>query len=206
MTRVFDIYLAEKIWLILCILSCELQTTNQSNRNQNNEPQPNYPTMKSFTQIHKVFAIATSILFVGFMSFREAAAQTVAIGHVSAEVVEAVSASARMLVDLSLTNVTNGDLTVNMSSRMNTRNVEMGEIAINSGQKVACNVLLKSATVTDERGNQFVLEPTASISGNQDTNRADGSQNLKLTGRAMIAQNQQNGLYQGSYTMIFAYN
>jgi len=163
--------------------------------------------MKKLYHIRKASALFLSFVFVSGISLQETVAQAMAIGHISAEVVESVSASSNMLMNFNLGNAGDGDHFLQMSiSRMNTRRIDMGEIALNSGQNIACNVMFKAATLSDEKGNQFVIEPTTSISGQQDTNRADGSQNLHLTGKAMLDQNQANGLYQGSYTMIFAYN
>ncbi|MDO9578959.1 MAG: hypothetical protein Q7J06_00075 [Bacteroidales bacterium] len=42
--------------------------------------------------------------------------------------------------------------------------------------------------------------------GQADAQRTDGNQTLRLTGRARMMQGQASGLYQGSYTMVFAYN
>jgi len=163
--------------------------------------------MKRLGQINKASALFLSIVIVSGIYLQEAAAQTVAIGHITAEVVESVSASSRILSNFNLDNVSNGTNTMKMSpSKMNTRRVEMGDVELKSGNSIACNVMMKAATLTDDRGDQFTIEPTTSLSGRQDTNRADGSQNLHLTGKAMMDQNQANGLYQGSYTMIFAYN
>jgi hypothetical protein len=163
--------------------------------------------MNSLGQIRKASALFLSVVFVISINLQEAASQTIAIGHISAEVVESVSASSNMNLTFNLANVSNGTRTLQMSpSQMNTRRVEMGEVTLNSGRNIACNVMMKASTLSDNRGNQFTIEPTTSLNGRQDTNRADGSQNLHLTGNAMLEQNQANGLYQGSYTMIFAYN
>ncbi len=163
--------------------------------------------MKRLSQTRKVSALLLSIMLFFCIYTQKAVAQTIAIGHISAEVVESVSASSNMLVNFNLANGINGSRSVQMSpSQMNTRKVDMGDIALNSGQNIACNIMLKSATLSDEKGNQFILEPTTSLSGQQDTNRADGTQNIHLTGKAMLEQDQENGLYQGSYTMVFAYN
>jgi len=163
--------------------------------------------MKKLGQIQRATALFLSIVLIFGMNVQEAVAQTIAIGHISAEVVESVSASSRILSTFNLDNINNRDLSLQMSSsKMNTRRVDMGEIALNSGQNIACNVMFKTATLSDEKGNQFVIEPTTSLSGRQDTNRADGSQNLHLTGKVMLDQDQANGLYHGSYTMVFAYN
>ena len=163
--------------------------------------------MKRLGHINTASALFLSIVFAVGMFLQETAAQVVAIGHISAEVVESVSASSKMTLNFNLESVSNGSHTMQMSaSRMNTTRLDMGEVELNSGRSIACNVMMKASTLSDNRGNQFTIEPTTSFTGNQDTNRADGSQNIHLTGKAMLDQNQANGLYQGSYTMIFAYN
>ena len=163
--------------------------------------------MKRLGHMNTASALFLSIVFAMGMSMQEAAAQIVAIGHISAEVVESVSASSKMTLNFNLASVSNGSHTMQMSaSRMNTERLDMGEVELNSGRSIACNVIMKASTLSDNMGNQFTIEPTTSISGRQDTNRADGSQNIHLTAKAMFDQNQANGLYQGSYTMIFAYN
>jgi hypothetical protein len=163
--------------------------------------------MKSLGQIKKVSALVLGFVFASGIFFQEAVAQTIAIGHITAEVVESVSASSNILMNLNFANIQNGDRTVQLSpSKMNTRKVDLGEIAINSGQNIACNVMIKAATLSDDKGNQFTIEPATSLSGQQDANRADGTQNLHVTGKAMLDQDQANGLYQGSFTMVFAYN
>ncbi|MDO9580451.1 MAG: hypothetical protein Q7J06_07775 [Bacteroidales bacterium] len=51
-----------------------------------------------------------------------------------------------------------------------------------------------------------IIEPSATSYGQADAQRTDGNQTLRLTGRARMMQGQASGLYQGSYTMVFAYN
>ena len=132
-------------------------------------------------------------------------AQTVAIGHVSAEVVESVSASSLAITGFELKNESN--LTAQSDpSGWNYGNVSLGEIKINSGSGIACNVVMKPATLSDTNGNGFTIEPSAINSAQADAQRTDGNQTLQLTGRVRMMQGQASGLYQGSYTMVFAYN
>ena len=132
-------------------------------------------------------------------------AQTVAIGHASAEVVESVSASSLAITGFDMKNESN--LTAQSEQAgWNYENVSLGEIKINSGMGVACNVVMKPATLSDTNGNGFTIEPFAISSGQADAQRTDGNQTLQLTGRARMMQGQASGLYQGSYTMVFAYN
>ncbi len=134
-------------------------------------------------------------------------AQTVAIGYVSAEIVESVSASSLAITGFDLKNESNlSAVTRPEQAGWNYENVNLGEIKINSGMGVACNIVMKPATLSDTNGNGFTIEPSATSSGQSDARRTDGNQTLRLTGRARMMQGQASGLYQGSYTMVFAYN
>jgi|WetSurMetagenome_2_1015567.scaffolds.fasta_scaffold118004_2 hypothetical protein len=155
--------------------------------------------MKKSSQINKATSLITSFVFFTVILFWSGTGQTVAIGHVTAEVVESVSASSHIMTNFSIQSNTN-------PSMMNTRKVDIGDIAVASGQNVSCNVIIKPAVMSNESGSKFVIEPNTTLSGRKDTSRADGSQSIHVTGTAMIGQDQVNGQYNGSYTMVFAYN
>lgn len=134
-------------------------------------------------------------------------AQTVAIGHVSAEVVESVSASSLAITGFDIKNESNLAATAQLDQTgWNYENVNLGAIKINSGKDIACNVVMKPAELSDSNGNGFTIEPTAMSANLSDTQRADGNQTLQINGKARMAKGQASGLYQGSYTMVFAYN
>lgn len=132
--------------------------------------------------------------------------QTIAVGHISAEVVEAVSASSFVSTDFTLGN---NDLHFRGSAvqpAMISEKISLGKIEITAGEGIACNLTLKSAKVTDVKGNDFSMEPVATCNGLQDTQQIEGTQTIELAGMAVLASNQASGLYQGSYTLVFAYN
>ncbi|MBK7173157.1 MAG: hypothetical protein IPH84_07975 [Bacteroidales bacterium] len=136
------------------------------------------------------------IIFSLNSTFNHVFGQTIAVGHISAEVVEAVSASSSISTDFNL---------VNLNSARS-ENVALGTIELNSGVDVACNLTLKSASLSDQSGNGFTVEPVATYTGARESQRIDGSQTIELAGKALLASNQASGLYQGSYTLVFAYN
>lgn len=142
------------------------------------------------------------ILFLG-----NATGQTIAVGHISAEVVEAVSASSDVATNFDLSYSTNGinSLGVN-NSAMIAENVSLGSIHISAGKNIACNLTVKTANLTDEKGNGFSMQPIASFAGKSDSQQVEGSQTIELAGLAMLNSNQASGMYQGSYTLVFAYN
>lgn len=152
-----------------------------------------------------LLAILLTVALQSIFAMVNVCAQTVAIGHVTAEVVESVSVSSRAITGFDMKGGNNLLALAQTKTGWNYENVDLGEIKINSGTNVTCNVVMKPATLSDTKGNGFTIEPSATsfLSGAQ---RADGNQTLHLNGKAHMAQGQASGLYQGSYTMVFAYN
>jgi len=145
-------------------------------------------------------------LFLLLFSMNRLISQTVAVGHVTAEVVEAVSASSFVSTDFSLgtnSDIVNGS---DLESAMISNNISIGKIEISAGEGIACNLTIKADRVTDKNGNNFSLEPTASCNGQQDAQQIQGTQTIELAGQAILASNQASGSYSGSYTLVFAYN
>jgi len=155
--------------------------------------------MKTYLAI--LLTITLQIIF----AMVDVCAQTVAIGHVTAEVVESVSASSLAITGFDMKNLSI-QTAQSEQTGWNYENVNLGEIKINSGTGIACNIVMKPATLSDTFGNGFTIEPSAISSAQVDAQRTDGNQTLQLTGRARMIQGQASGLYQGSYTMVFAYN
>jgi hypothetical protein len=122
--------------------------------------------------------------------------QTMAIGHVSAEVIESVSASSQAVTSLALGTSTSGT----------SSSVELGAMTINSGSNVTVGVVIKPAALSDSQGNGFTIDPALNHNSLASVAQSNGSQTLQLNGTANLAADQASGLYQGSYTVVFAYN
>ena len=152
-----------------------------------------------------LFLIVTTLFSILFLS--RVSGQVVALGHVSAEVVEAVGASSSVSANFEL-NSSNSleNNKINDNKAMMADNFSLGSIQISSGQNIACNLTVKSATLIDGKGNDFSLETVANFSGRQDSKRVDGSQTIELAGIARLNSHQASGLYHGSYSLVFAYN
>ena len=118
--------------------------------------------------------------------------QTVAIGHVTAEVIEGVSASASTISSFDLSK--------------NSETVKLGAITVFSGKDITCNVVLKAANLSDASGNAFTIEPTVNNDPNTAIAQANGAQTIQLNGTTNMNSNQASGQYAGSYTVVFAYN
>jgi hypothetical protein len=147
--------------------------------------------MKTITPI-----LLTVVLIAGISVTTLCSAQTVAIGHISAEVIESVSASSNALTSLAIA-------TPSVSTAST---VDLGTMTINSGSNTTVNVVLKSATVSNTQGSAFTLDPGLSNNATAAVSSTNGSQNIQLTGTANLNSNQSSGLYEGSYTVVFAYN
>ena len=118
--------------------------------------------------------------------------QTVAIGHVTAEVIEGVSASASTISSFDLSK--------------DSETVKLGAITVFSGKDITCNVVLKAANLSDASGNAFTIEPTVNNDPNTAIAQANGAQTIQLNGTTNMNSNQASGQYAGSYTVVFAYN
>jgi hypothetical protein len=84
--------------------------------------------------------------------------------------------------------------------------VNLGAVTLNSGRNITCNVLVKATSLYDSAGNSFTLEPTVKNNSNISAAKTDGSQTIQLDGKTNKSSRQASGLYEGSYTIVFAYN
>lgn len=146
--------------------------------------------------------ILAVILTLTFPGTKVCSCQTVAIGHVSAEVIESVSAASESVSDFEIATLTAKDTKVMEQTYLTSGTLNLGMITINSGRDITCNVVVNSASLSDSAGNGFTVAPelkNAAFASN-------GSQTMELSGKTSMASNQPSGLYQGSYTVVFAYN
>ena len=146
-----------------------------------------------------VLIIATFLIWI--FTGSDVCGQTVAIGHVSAEIVESVSASSATISSFELAKATE-----NTATNLNPETLNLGAITIFSGKDVTCNVVLKPAALTDSAGNGFTLEPAVQNDLFASATKANGSQTIRLGGTTNRTSSQASGLYEGSYTVVFAYN
>jgi hypothetical protein len=151
------------------------------------------------------FALFYFVMLICTITAAKVSGQVVAIGHATAEVVESVSASSKAVTGFNLNNTTNGTA-LNDKVNFSTERLNLGSITINSGTNVACNLVIKSARLSDASGNNFMIDPAMNTQDQGDAARADGTQTLQINGTARMLSGQASGLYQGTYTMVFAYN
>lgn len=146
--------------------------------------------MKTFT-----IAIITTLAFL-LSAIVTLSAQNTAIGHVSAEIVEAVSVSSNTVVNH----------TIDSNASLDQANLSLGNMSVKSGSSVSCNIVLKPATVSSEDGNSFKVNPTAESQYISKALTTTGNRTLALRGNVDLSNTPAAGEYKGSYTVIFAYN
>ena len=152
-------------------------------------------------------AFLFAVTLLNFFAMVNVCAQTVAIGHVTAEVVESVSTSSLAITGFDMKYESSATALAHTGSEAwNYENLDLGDFKINSGAGIACNVVMKAASLSDGNGNGFTIEPSAAGSFQSGMQAAVGNQTLHLRGRANMPRSQASGLYEGSYTMVFAYN
>ena len=149
-----------------------------------------------------IFAAVFTLLFAE----PKVSSQTIAIGHVTAEVIESVSASSNAITSFELATIAESDARQLEQSYLTSENVNLGAITLHSGKNISCNVVVKTASLIDSEGNGFTLEPLVNNNSYASGAKADGSQTIQLAGKANRSNSQASGLYQGSYTVVFAYN
>ena len=120
--------------------------------------------------------------------------------------IESVSASSQAATSLTLGTTIANSSTANGQTAASSPTLDLGTMTINSGNSATVNVLLKSAALSDSQGNGFTLNPTFNNNSISSVTQSNGSQNIKLSGTANLNLAQASGLYQGSYTVVFAYN
>lgn len=162
--------------------------------------------MRFNTQKSNIMRAIGILLIAVFFSLglggKKVIGQTVAIGHVCAEVVESVSAASATNSDFELSRSTLQTTAEGLTSET----LNLGAITINSGKNIACNIVLTSASVTDNHGNTFVVDPAVQDTSISTDLKSAGLQTVKLGANANIIGSQASGQYEGSYTVVFAYN
>lgn len=132
--------------------------------------------------------------------------QTIAIGHVTAEVIESVSAASVAVTSFELEAIEESDNRTFGPSILTSENISLGVITLHSGKNISCNVVVKPASLSDAAGNGFMLKPTVKNNSYASAAKADGSQTIHLDGKSNRSSSQASGLYKGSYTVVFAFN
>jgi hypothetical protein len=154
------------------------------------------------TTLKLIFASILTLTFAG----SKVCSQTVAIGHVTAEVIESISAASMAVTNFELAMISPSDKRAMNQNYLTSETVNLGSITLNSGRDITCNVVVKSASLSDSSGNDFTLDPIQKNNSSTSVARSNGSRTIQLEGKTNMSSDQASGQYHGSYTVVFAYN
>jgi len=140
------------------------------------------------------------------MSGLKVCCQTFAIGHITTEVIESVSVESKAIMNFELGTITKSDSNSSLQTKLDSKTLDLGTLTLYSGNYITCNIIINPTSLSNSAGNAFIFEPAIKDKAFSSTAKTDGSQTIQLDGRANIASNQASGLYQGFFTVVFAYN
>jgi hypothetical protein len=150
--------------------------------------------------------ILAVILTLTLAGTKVCSSQTVGIGHVSAEVIESVSAASKSISDFQFASNPVTDIKAMEQNALTSETLNLGMLTINSGRDITCNVVVNPASLFDSAGNGFTVAPVLKNGTIASVAPSNGSHTMELSGKTIRNINQPSGQYQGSYTVVFAYN
>lgn len=150
--------------------------------------------------------IAILTLTIGLFTADYVIGQTSVTGRVFAEVVESVSVKSQAVTNFELSNSPELDSDIYIEDANNYTNVNLGEIKISSGSNVGLNLIISPTTLSNTSGDNFNIIPAPTKPTNNGCVLTNGNQTIKLKGSATLNQMQASGNYQGTYSIILAYN
>ncbi|NTW23233.1 MAG: hypothetical protein HGA37_00925 [Lentimicrobium sp.] len=113
------------------------------------------------------------------------------IGHVSAEVVESVSARS------------NGSMSMNFNGQQ-LKKFNLGNFSISGTASSTCTLVLDNASIKNSKGESFTIQTATPNREKSLVADQKGNQSLDLV--AGTSEILANGQYQGNYGVTFAYN
>lgn len=154
-----------------------------------------------------IFSLILTLIFICVLNIPKVAGQSVAFGHVSAEVLEEVSAVSKANTAFNLkNNNVNANLAVSGQLSLDPGSLDLGSLTINAGKSIACQVMVQPAKLSDSKGHGFVIEPSIKTNSPEELPLTEGAQTLQINGRARLLKSQATGLYKGTYTIVLAFN
>lgn len=127
-------------------------------------------------------------------------------GRVFAEVVESVSVRSQAVTSFEISNSPDISSQEYVEGSINHSDVNLGEIKISSGSNVGCNLIITPATVSNTSGDNINISPIPAKSTSGESNLTNGNQTITLKANPTFNQTQASGSYQGTYSIILAYN
>lgn len=148
------------------------------------------------TLIYFYFTLIISLVLAGTGT---GFAQTVATGHITAEVIESISASSQAVTNLSLeTTIANNIQSQELQTSTNS--------IVNSGNTFTVNVVLKSEPDSSSQENDSKTELLPDNSELVTNPSSDSLELIPINGTSKVADALLSGHNHGTYTVVFACN
>ena len=157
-------------------------------------------------KMRAMYKISLVTIVISLITAVSGIGQVSVTGRAFAEVVESVSVKSQAVTSFEISNTPDFNTIDNSESDLNHLNVNLGEIKISSGSNVGYNLIITPAKLSNSSGEDFNISPSLVNNKLEKTILNNGSQTIALKGEASLKQNQVSGIYQGSYTLILAYN
>ncbi len=138
----------------------------------------------------KIITLISALLMMTCVS-----AQVTVTGHVTAEIVEAVSA----------TSGTNNLLSLQQNVAPD--NLDLGSFTLSGGSYAICSVVVESTELSGDHGNHVGFSAGTRLNNNAGMLNDRGTQVFNFQGKAgeeILSSNDKN--YEGQYNVVFAYN
>lgn len=123
--------------------------------------------------------------------------------QVSGQRVASGQAFAQIVDGTSITSNTVNALSVNSLDK--SANIDLGKLTVKTGSSTSCEIVIKPATLTNSAGESLTLETSAIDFLHHANNSSSTNRTLALTGNTTTIKGE-TGIYQGSYTIILAFN
>lgn len=142
----------------------------------------------------KILYTLAAIMAMSLLSVADMLAQSVVTARATAEIIDAVTLYADAVTDFDITN------------SQDVQDFSMGAVKLNTSRAITYNVVVKPAVLNSDSGNSFTVQPTVAAIDQTNSAVSPSHSTLNITGNAREIQEQKPGNYQGSYSVVFAYN
>lgn len=150
--------------------------------------------------IKTIYTLILSILLSLILAeSKECSSQTIAIGHMTAEVIESISAASNTITSFEIETITDPNTVILNQINITSETINLGLITLNSGRAVIFSVVVEPATLSDRSGNGFTLSTLTKDRLLALAAQPNGSQSIQLDGLTNIAIRSLQGFLHGSF-------
>ncbi len=171
------------------------------------DPSFAYLIILSSVAMKATFNLVLLLIFIlGLGHSGSCYAQTVATGHVTAEVIESISATSQAVTSLALNTAITNSIQTQGQRSLTSSMINPTTITVNSGNSFTVNVVLKPESGCTTQQTSSTTGTSSIISGTDLNPKSNSSQLQSINGTTNLSDSLLSGQYRGSYTIVFACN